>query len=131
MVAGRRRNFCLLCEKGKTSSTFAVRRLDAPLAPPAERKFTPIRGSWPKRSSAPLSAFEGSSERKDHRLFAINGEDLVSRNSRGITNLTVHLHCSGHHNLNVSIHLFTSLRVSSNQLFMFCINNNAFSSTLF
>ena len=49
------------------------------------------------------------SERKDYRLFAINGEDRVSRNSCGITNLTVRLHCSGHHNLNVSIHLFMSL----------------------
>ena len=48
-----------------------------------------------------------------------------------MTNLTVRLHCSSHHNLNVSIHLFTSLRVSSNQLFMFCINNNMFSSTLY
>ena len=48
-----------------------------------------------------------------------------------ITNLTVRLYCSGHHNLDVSIHLFTSLRVSSNQLFMFCINNNVFLSTLF
>ena len=50
-----------------------------------------------------------------------------------ITNLTVRLHYSSHHNLNVSIYLFTSLRVmiSSNQLFMFYINNNVFLSTLF
>ena len=45
MVAGRRGNFYLLCEKGKTRFTFAVRPLDVPLAPPAKRKFTPIRGS--------------------------------------------------------------------------------------
>ena len=57
IVAGRRRNFCLLCEK-----------------------FTPIRGACPKRSSAPLSAFEGS--RAKGKTRAINGKNRVSRNSR-------------------------------------------------
>ena len=55
----------------------------APLAPPAKRKFTPIRGSaWPKRNSAPLTTFKGSRAKgKTTDYFGINGEDRVSRNS--------------------------------------------------
>ena len=60
MVAGRHRNFCLLCENGKTSFTFAVRRLNAPLAPPA---------------NPPCSKAKGKTR-------AINGENRASRNSR-------------------------------------------------
>ena len=79
MVIGQRRNLCLLCEKGKTSFSFAFWWLNASLAPPAKRKFTSICGSaWPKRSPAPLSMFEDSKAKGKTRLF---GEDRVSRNT--------------------------------------------------
>ena len=120
--------------KGKTSFTFAVRWFNAPLALPAKRKYTPIRGSTcPKRSSAPLSMFEGSRVKgKTTDYFAINGEDHVSRNSRWYYHKPEspsalfrlpYFECLNH--------LFMSLRVSSSQIFMFCINNSVFLSTLF
>ena len=109
----RCQNFCLLCEKGKTS--FTCLALDAPLAPPAKLKFTPICASaCPKRTSAPLCW--KATERKERPQtilwsFGINGKDCVSKNSGWHYHKPVSLHCS-HHNLNVSIHDGICLRLS-------------------
>ena len=44
---------CLLCEKGKTSFTFAVRRLDAPLAPPAKLIYAHPHQRLPQKKLRP------------------------------------------------------------------------------
>ena len=88
-----------------------------------KRKLTPICGACPPKSSAPLSASNvrrQQSERKDQshkwRKLCVKKPRVTLPQTRQ----------SGHHNLNVSTHLFTSLCVGSNQSFMFCINNNVF-----
>ena len=105
---------CLLCEKGKTSSTFSdsmcpwLHLLNWKLHPSTP---APV----PASKQAPLLSPKNNvqrqqSEMKDHRPwnFGINGKNCVSRSSGWHYHC---LHCS-HHNLNVSIHDGICLRLS-------------------
>ena len=113
----------------QTSFTFAVRRFNVPLAPPAKRKSTPIRGACPKRSSALLSAIDvrrQQSKRKgqSHKWLKPCVKKLTVTLSQTWSSV-----CTVPATIQ---HPFVYVpRVSSNQLFMFCINDNVFLWTLY